>query len=277
MGMLSRRDLRDAVNCLARIGDGPADLRSIARRGAAALPQLVSSDLTTLSFCNLATGHRTVICNPDEALSAPDVACFDRFFREHPLVCFHATHPRGGSHRISDSLTAREFRETGLYHEYYRKLGFDHAVAMPLYVDRTSLVSFVLNRSRRDFSVRDKDVLDLIRGPVANLFRYAAAADRVRLAPDCLMPDCLMPDGLAPHGMLPASTMLSPREAEVLHWVAAGKSNAEVAEILAISRRTVDKHLERIYIKLGVENRTAAAMRAAGPVRRAPSQTPTGS
>jgi DNA-binding CsgD family transcriptional regulator len=44
-----------------------------------------------------------------------------------------------------------------------------------------------------------------------------------------------------------------------LHWVAAGKSNAEMAEILGISSSTVGKHLERIYQKLGVENRTAAA------------------
>jgi DNA-binding CsgD family transcriptional regulator len=52
---------------------------------------------------------------------------------------------------------------------------------------------------------------------------------------------------------------LTKRENEVLHWIAAGKSNAEMAEILGISPSTVGKHLERIYQKLGVENRTAAA------------------
>jgi DNA-binding CsgD family transcriptional regulator len=52
---------------------------------------------------------------------------------------------------------------------------------------------------------------------------------------------------------------LTTRENEVLHWLAAGKSNAEMAEILGVSSSTVGKHLERIYEKLGVENRTAAA------------------
>jgi DNA-binding NarL/FixJ family response regulator len=52
---------------------------------------------------------------------------------------------------------------------------------------------------------------------------------------------------------------LTPREAEVLVWVARGKPNRDVAEILALSPRTVNKHLEQIYAKLGVENRTAAA------------------
>ncbi len=52
---------------------------------------------------------------------------------------------------------------------------------------------------------------------------------------------------------------LTPREAEVLLWIARGKSNRDVAEILDLSPRTVNKHLEQVYAKLGVENRTAAA------------------
>jgi len=47
-----------------------------------------------------------------------------------------------------------------------------------------------------------------------------------------------------------------------LALVAAGKTNAEIAAILAISPRTVQKHLEHIFQKLGVETRTAAAIRA---------------
>ena len=49
------------------------------------------------------------------------------------------------------------------------------------------------------------------------------------------------------------------REAEVLFWLAQGKSNKEIAEILSVSVRTVNKHLEQAFPKLGVENRTAAA------------------
>ncbi|HYG89445.1 MAG TPA: response regulator transcription factor [Azospirillum sp.] len=52
---------------------------------------------------------------------------------------------------------------------------------------------------------------------------------------------------------------LTAREAEVLSWIAGGKSNRDIAEILGLSPRTVDKHLEQIYAKLGVENRASAA------------------
>jgi DNA-binding NarL/FixJ family response regulator len=52
---------------------------------------------------------------------------------------------------------------------------------------------------------------------------------------------------------------LTLREAEVLTWIARGKSNRDIGEILGLSPRTVNKHLEQVYAKLGVENRTAAA------------------
>jgi len=62
---------------------------------------------------------------------------------------------------------------------------------------------------------------------------------------------------------LPSTTALahlglSRRETEILSWVAHGKTNAEIGAILGISPRTVQKHLERIYGRLGVENRHAA-------------------
>jgi DNA-binding CsgD family transcriptional regulator/PAS domain-containing protein len=65
-----------------------------------------------------------------------------------------------------------------------------------------------------------------------------------------------------PTPALAADCGLTAREREILRWLAAGKSNADIAAILRISPRTVQKHLERMFRKLGVENRTAAVMRA---------------
>ncbi|CCD89747.1 Two-component transcriptional regulator, CheY-LuxR families (two-component signal transduction system) [Bradyrhizobium sp. ORS 285] len=61
---------------------------------------------------------------------------------------------------------------------------------------------------------------------------------------------------------------LTTREGEVLSWLSKGKTNRDIAQILGLSPRTVDKHLEQIYAKLGVENRTAAAAIATGVTRR---------
>jgi DNA-binding response OmpR family regulator/DNA-binding CsgD family transcriptional regulator len=58
------------------------------------------------------------------------------------------------------------------------------------------------------------------------------------------------------------------RESEVLLWLSRGKSNREIGQILGISPRTANKHLEQIFVKLGVENRASAAARAASLLAR---------
>lgn len=62
--------------------------------------------------------------------------------------------------------------------------------------------------------------------------------------------------------LLQAKLGLTQREAEVLIWIAGGKPNRDIGEILGISPRTVNKHLEQIFTKLGVENRASAAAQA---------------
>ncbi len=61
---------------------------------------------------------------------------------------------------------------------------------------------------------------------------------------------------------------LTAREAEVLLWISRGKANRDIGEILNISPRTVNKHLEQVFIKLGVENRAAAAAAAVRALAR---------
>jgi DNA-binding response OmpR family regulator/DNA-binding CsgD family transcriptional regulator len=63
------------------------------------------------------------------------------------------------------------------------------------------------------------------------------------------------------------SFKLTPKEAEVLYWVVKGKTNKDIGEILGSSPMTVKKHLERVFVKLGVETRTAAAGMAMGRIR----------
>ena len=68
--------------------------------------------------------------------------------------------------------------------------------------------------------------------------------------------------------LLQQSLALTSRESEVLLWISRGKSNREIGEILTISPRTVNKHLEQVFVKLGVENRASAAARAVRTLAR---------
>jgi DNA-binding NarL/FixJ family response regulator len=70
------------------------------------------------------------------------------------------------------------------------------------------------------------------------------------------------PDGPSEIEILKASFKLTLREAEVLLWISKGKTNREIGMILSMSPRTVNKHLEQIFTKLEVDNRTSAAFLA---------------
>ncbi|UHS57311.1 response regulator [Agrobacterium vaccinii] len=82
-------------------------------------------------------------------------------------------------------------------------------------------------------------------GPDEHLFRLTAANDK------------------SADALLRQHFTLTVRESEVLLWIAKGKSNRDIGDILGLSARTVNKHLEQIYVKLGVENRASAAVKAA--------------
>ncbi|MEM6941914.1 MAG: DNA-binding response regulator [Pseudomonadota bacterium] len=62
--------------------------------------------------------------------------------------------------------------------------------------------------------------------------------------------------------LLQSTFGLTAREAEVLYWLTLGKTNRDISSILNLSARTVNKHLEQVFQKMGVDNRTSAAVLA---------------
>ena len=264
MNHLTRNDFAGALSLLAQLqphaDDGAA---AFARHAVVALTGYVAADLSTLSVCDLRTGHRQVAGQPGSALSAADVETFDRHFHAHPLVRFHGYRRQPPVRRLSDEVSLCDFRRTALYADYYRRIGIDHVIALPLLMDGHTLVSFVMNRARLDFSERERERLELLRPHLAWLYRQACRATRDRLAagvPSALDDVAPLPDML-PAGLAPRAG-LTPREWQVMHWLAGGKTDAEIAALLGLSPRTVQKHLQHVYIKLGVETRTAAVMRS---------------
>ena len=354
---LSERDLRRAMATLQSLAEQSADCRSFTVAALEQLTAVVASDLTTLSLCDLGHGARRVIGRKAEALSQADRAAFDRHFHQHPLVRFHATHPGGPTRRISDCIDDAAFRNSALHADYYRRIGINYAMALPLWIDSDNVISVVFNRRRSDFTDAERAMLDAVRQPLAAIYRNLVACEDAGIGLQCvshlasdggwhmmrvtlagqildaptaargLLRRFFLQDQAAHAARLPAMlsewfsrsrswgldrpaisygqpfTMsrlgakltvhfvadpadasagyllmkeerqsiagaqlshlpLTAREREILALVAAGKTNAEIAIILTISARTVQKHLEHVFVKLGVETRTAAAVRA---------------
>jgi DNA-binding CsgD family transcriptional regulator len=145
--------------------------------------------------------------------------------------------------RFSDVLTVREQQSRKLWWYIERHLGED-AVWLWLPAPEEGIVRRISFSSQKRGGISDRDVriLELLTPHLVQLYRRAAAR---RAAPA-------------------ASSGLTPRELEVMSLVGAGKTNQEIARILWLSPRTVSKHLENVFEKLGVTNRTAASARLFG-------------
>lgn len=108
-----------------------------------------------------------------------------------------------------------------------------------------------MNAGADDYLTKPVDIPDLLAAIHARLERQQVLEATLASGPNFESPKPLV-DKLG----------LTPRESEVLLWVAQGKGNAEIASILSTGESTVKKHLEHIFEKLGVENRGAAALTA---------------
>lgn len=352
---LSGSDLRQAMKALHALS---ADHGSTAfvRNVLEELPRHVDSDLTTLSICDLKSGRRNVVGRRGEAISEQDQAAFNRHFSAHPLVRFHGSRPNGPTQRITDCTSVLRFREMPIYADYYRRIGIDYVMALPLKIDDRNVISIVFNRESSDFEDRERALLEALRRPLAMLYQgnvmreearlsratlrdlaasggwqmarvrgdgriieasaaalrllaeffgeTAASAPRLPQPVDdwlrrrrhwgldraALQDDAVLkikregkrlllhaiPDGAAAgtcylvmkaerdgaHADQLLALPLTERERQVLVFLPAGKTNGEIGMLLGISARTVQKHLEHIFQKLGVETRTAAALRA---------------
>ena len=254
MDSLGSAEFKACLDAVHAVGESSAGLDGFMHGGVACLPRLIASDLTHVSVCDLDSGRRAVVSDVPGAIAQRDIDTFNRHFRRNPLVLEHGRNPRAHTVRISDLLPARDFRDSPLYDEYYRAVGIDYVMALPVHVAGKELVSFVFNRHDRDFSERDRACAEAIRPHLGDLYRMTRAIDGARAA-----------WGVPSARRCTQEASLTPREQDVLRWLASGKTDKDIGAILGISPRTIHKHLQRIYDKLGVETRTAAVMRAMGP------------
>lgn len=213
-------------------GRNAADLGAFVAATLEGLKRLIPCDL--VSYNEVDAASRAVRTTTLPATRLPEGAdAVIRHQRDHPLFALHLRTRDGRSRRLTDVGTLRVFRGARLFSELYRpaRLGWEMAMTLPATAGHLRCVA--LNRDARDFSERDLQLLEMIRPYLSEAQRDVDAADRVRL--------------------------LSQRERDVLTLVAGGKTNTEIAAALHVSSRTVQKHLEHIYDKIGVRRRAGAA------------------
>ena len=291
------------------------------------LRKLVPAD--SVSYCeqDRVRGRvRHEISVPEENnADAVDVSYWD-ISAEHPVCRRHNT----GAFRalkLSDFVTLAELHQSHVYDVWFKPWGVEHELNVAIPSPPWHTKTFLFDRGAgRDFTERDKRVLDALQPHLANLWNAARTRRRLAAALAALeqtsevdargvvllsqsgeiefasvsarrlfnayfghLREDELPAAVADWRVSPSATFvrrdgprrltiersgnalvlsetvdelgLTTREQQILSWVARGKTNPEIAEILWITPSTVRKHLENVYAKLGVRTRTAAAAR----------------
>lgn len=243
---LSTRDLRSLLAFSAGL-HALLDVDRLKHYLVDGLPQLVAADFVVYTEIGPEPGQLSGLMNPRGDDFERLAARFAPHVQESPLLVAYEK-GAGPAVQLTDFLSLGRFRDTGLYCDVFRPYGIDHQIAKGVPIDGSAVASVSLFRHGRDFGSRDREMLNLLR-PHLNL-AFANARRFTAMQRRCAGRDA----DQAP---------LSRREREVLYWAACGRSNQEIGAILDISGLTVKKHLEHIYDKLGVANRTEAAARIA--------------
>jgi DNA-binding CsgD family transcriptional regulator len=195
-----------------------------------------------LTTCEVRTQFKGEVC--DDVMES-----WAYFAHEHPGIAYVAA---GGTERVfavTDFITQRQFRNTGLYENVFKPVAAEaQLVAVVPMGGRAAGLS--LNRDD-SFSARDKLLVELIQPHIARAYFNAQVLSAAR------QPKSAEPDFLAWRRL-----GLTRRECEVLRWVAEGKRDGEIAVVLDLSCRTVNHHVGNIMRKLHVETRTTAVARA---------------
>lgn len=233
-------------------------------RSFADLAERVLPGMAELLRADFAVYHRMNLLECSEfAVPWPhDVTPTDAYasvVAEHPLVQHAVLRPQdNGPRLISDLVSRRQWKESAVYRESHRYLGIDDQMAIILGRQGAEIMAFSVSRSGRNFREAERDLAQLLTR------HLEFAACRVTSAPGPKPAYVFASRILAaqlppPLRALPATHPLTPRETEILTLASTGLTSRQIARRLNCGERTVNKHLERIYVKLNVTNRVAAA------------------
>lgn len=235
-----------AVLATVEAADEAASLAQLPGLLLPALVNLVGADSALWTELYLAPGPGQaagplpgrIVGYPEPLLTEETALALEWHALNFPLT--RHTRPGGDGRPIrrSDLQSMRTFRGSGIYADVARQIGIDQMLATAL-TPGSVHVCISLNRAGLDFTPTAVDLLTRLR-PLLTRRVARLAGGQPMLAPAA------------------SSAQLTARQEQVLRLVAAGLTDAAIGHHLGCSPRTVDKHLEHIYRRLGVSCRTAA-------------------
>lgn len=195
--------------------------------------------------------HGALVWTPYETDFAAVRDVFLDLLEEQPMRSDYRSSYDGRVRTISDMTSLQSFRNSALFSEIYYPIDREMTIFHRLPSGDSLVVT--AGRAGPDFNDRERLILELLRPHIAMVYNRALERELVQKR-------SFGAEGGAPLDLKALARLgLTPRQSEVLYWVAEGKTSPEIGLILGMSTWTVRDHLKQIFVRLGVETRTAAA------------------
>ncbi len=211
----------------------------------AAMDRLIPSDLCIMSVLDRRTGQITAAMSKPNPHNEAEMRYYAENPHQNPFVAYYERTGRTHARRVTDLMPLAEWKGHPFYLNCLARNRFLHQLVLPVTMDAHTVVALSFDRIRRDFTIRQRTLLDLF-GPH---FRQAWRRHR--------QPTLQKVNHPLSQRQRFRELGLTLRESDVLFWVADGKQNREIADLLGLSLFTVQEHVGNILRKLRVENRHA--------------------
>ena len=248
METISVRSIQALVRSLERIHSAES-LKQFPSVAFSALGELIEGSLFSLDTVNLQTGEVISATSENVPITSEIKKRIEELIPTHPVMPIARSGAKGAI-RLTDCVSQRQFEQSALYLDVFVPLGVCRQTVVTLDIPG-HVAGITVNRDH-DFTEEETLLLSLAAPHLALAHRNLQRIEALRAVANRVIPG---PQDLERVG-------LTPREAEVLHWVIKGKQDGVIASILRISVRTVHQHIARILRKLQSETRGSAGYEA---------------
>src|SRR5579883_2462633 len=178
MERLSRRELHTLFGMIAELG-ACDDVENFARDVLPWLHRIVPYDIASYNEVDPRNDRIASLAEPNDSLPDPLYEPFERHIAQHPILRHIRETGDGSTVKFSDFVSERQFHDLALYQEFFGLIGIEHQMAVTLPGDPSLVVGIALNRSRHDFTERERLLLDLLGPHLRQVYRLALARGEI--------------------------------------------------------------------------------------------------
>ena len=211
----------------------------------AAMDRLIPADLCIMHVLDRRTGQITAAMSKPNPHNEAELRYYAENSRQNPFVAYYERTGRTHARRVSDLLPLAQWKRAPFYLNCLARNRYLYGLVLPVTVNAHTVAALSFNRIRNDFTVRQRTLLDLFGPHFRQAWLRHEQPTLQRLNHPLSLRQRFRELGL------------TLRESDVLFWIADGKQNREIAELLGLSLFTVQEYVGNILRKLRVKNRHA--------------------